>query len=158
MALERGMLAKIDRRLSAEMDQSLGNQMVRVPVSDALWSAWRRYCDLFEVSMGEAIGGLIATELRSVIDRSGRTVSEMVDEFLQKEAERLEALDERQRHLDSQADALRRKERALVERERAQYISPRRSPQNTGHFGVDRNEPCPCGSSLKYKRCHGRPS
>jgi preprotein translocase subunit SecA len=21
---------------------------------------------------------------------------------------------------------------------------------------VGRNEPCPCGSGLKYKRCHGR--
>ena len=23
---------------------------------------------------------------------------------------------------------------------------------------VGRNEPCPCGSGLKYKHCHGRPS
>lgn len=24
--------------------------------------------------------------------------------------------------------------------------------------GVERNDPCPCGSGLKYKRCHGSPS
>lgn len=23
--------------------------------------------------------------------------------------------------------------------------------------GKDRNKPCPCGSGLKYKKCHGRP-
>jgi preprotein translocase subunit SecA len=32
----------------------------------------------------------------------------------------------------------------------------------TGKYGerrvvkVGRNDPCPCGSGLKYKRCHGR--
>ncbi|HIE9287923.1 TPA: SEC-C metal-binding domain-containing protein [Klebsiella variicola subsp. variicola] len=26
----------------------------------------------------------------------------------------------------------------------------------TRFFGaVDRNEPCPCGSGVKYKKCHG---
>jgi preprotein translocase subunit SecA len=24
------------------------------------------------------------------------------------------------------------------------------------HRKIGRNEPCPCGSGLKYKRCHGR--
>jgi preprotein translocase subunit SecA len=34
------------------------------------------------------------------------------------------------------------------------------APDNGGvvadRHKVGRNEPCPCGSGLKYKRCHGR--
>jgi preprotein translocase subunit SecA len=40
-------------------------------------------------------------------------------------------------------------------------VSGSASPGNGGgavetHGKVGRNEPCPCGSGLKYKRCHGR--
>ena len=32
-----------------------------------------------------------------------------------------------------------------------------RDPQDPSTWGkVGRNEPCPCGSGKKYKRCHGR--
>ena len=31
------------------------------------------------------------------------------------------------------------------------------APQKVKQFGkVGRNKPCPCGSGLKYKKCHGR--
>jgi preprotein translocase subunit SecA len=30
---------------------------------------------------------------------------------------------------------------------------PRRAPQNEPKVG--RNDPCPCGSGKKYKKCHG---
>lgn len=33
----------------------------------------------------------------------------------------------------------------------AQLRAPARATQEVG-----RNEPCPCGSGMKYKRCHGR--
>jgi len=26
-----------------------------------------------------------------------------------------------------------------------------------GHEKIGRNAPCPCGSGLKFKKCHGRP-
>lgn len=156
LVLDRGMLAKVDRRLFAEMDRSSGSQMVRVPVSDALWSAWRRYCELLEVSMGEAIGALIAAELRSLVETEGRTVSEMVEEISQKAMERSEALDRGQRQLDAHAEALNRRERALRAREQGlQRVSRPGSPP-PARVSVGRNEPCPCGSGLKYKRCHGR--
>ena len=45
MGLGRGTLARIDRRLFAEFDDSGGVQLVKVPVSDAVWSTWKRYCD-----------------------------------------------------------------------------------------------------------------
>lgn len=37
----------------------------------------------------------------------------------------------------------------------------RRAPQGAGGIGhhlggIGRNDPCPCGSGLKFKRCHGR--
>ena len=34
---------------------------------------------------------------------------------------------------------------------------PRRDPNDPSSWGrVGRNEPCPCGSGLKYKHCHGK--
>jgi hypothetical protein len=44
MDLDRDTLAKIDRRLLSRLGHHEGYQMVRVPVSEAMWSAWRRYC------------------------------------------------------------------------------------------------------------------
>ncbi len=42
MGLDRNAPARIDRRLLAELDGDGGVQMVKVPVSDAVWSVWRR--------------------------------------------------------------------------------------------------------------------
>ena len=63
MALDRGMLARIDRRVFTELDHYDGVQVVKVPVSDAVWSSWRRYCDVLDVTMGQAVAGLISHEL-----------------------------------------------------------------------------------------------
>lgn len=95
MALDRGVLAEVDRRLFAEIDDNPGCQMVRVPVSDAIWSSWRRYCELVDLSMGEAIAVLISAELTSVVKADGRTVSEMIEEILHKAEQRSAALDAR---------------------------------------------------------------
>ena len=157
MALDRGMLARVDRRLFAEIDDNPATKMVRVPVSDAVWSSWRRYCELIDMSMGEAIAVLISAELTSVVEANGRTVSEMIEEILHKAEQRSAALDARQRELDDQTEALGRRQRALKERER---MLQRLSGPNTRasvSVSVGRNEGCPCGSGLKYKRCHGRP-
>jgi uncharacterized protein YecA (UPF0149 family) len=57
------------------------------------------------------------------------------------------ALDARQRRLDEREQSLRASERLLHARTR---------PLNTTHrANVGRNDPCPCGSGYKYKRCHG---
>ena len=45
--------------------------MVKVPVSDATWSTWRRYCDVVEVTMGQGIAGLVVHELATVVDQGG---------------------------------------------------------------------------------------
>jgi hypothetical protein len=40
--------------------------MVRVPVSSATWSTWKRYCAAAGISMGRAIAALIDRELANV--------------------------------------------------------------------------------------------
>jgi len=68
MASDRGRLAKIDRRLLAELDHGVRSQTVKVPLSDAAWSTWRRYCAVAGLTMGEGIAGLIGSELAAVVD------------------------------------------------------------------------------------------
>lgn len=72
MDLDRGALARMDRKLLAGLDRSKTFRMVRMPVSDAKWSTWRRYCEAAGVSMGRAIVTLIDGELMRVFgDSSG---------------------------------------------------------------------------------------
>ena len=45
---------------------------------------------------------------------------------------------------------------AIVTPSRAQAAEGR-NPEDPSTWGrVGRNEPCPCGSGLKYKHCHGK--
>ncbi len=59
MDLDRDALANLDRRLLAGLDREERFQMVRVPVSPAKWSTWKRYCGAAGISMGRAIAALI---------------------------------------------------------------------------------------------------
>ena len=68
MTVDRRLLAKVDRRLLSEMDHADGVQLVKVPVSDAVWSTWRRYCDAVGISMGRGLAVLLHHELASVVD------------------------------------------------------------------------------------------
>ena len=45
MTLNRQTLAKIDKQILSQMDHDEGVQLVKVPVSEAVWSTWRRYCE-----------------------------------------------------------------------------------------------------------------
>ncbi len=51
MGLDRNALARIDRRLLAELDDHNAGQMVKVPISEALWSARRRNCNAVGMTM-----------------------------------------------------------------------------------------------------------
>jgi hypothetical protein len=42
MTLDRGVLAKIDRRIFAELGHDVTSLAVKVPLSDSEWSTWRR--------------------------------------------------------------------------------------------------------------------
>jgi hypothetical protein len=68
MELDRGTMASIDRRMLAGLGHVERYWMVRVPVSEAVWPTWRRYCRAVGVAMGRGLAGLIANELGIVVD------------------------------------------------------------------------------------------
>ena len=152
MTLDRGILAKIDRRILSELDHSSGMQLVKVPLSDAEWSTWRRYCDVVGVTMGQGIAGLIVYELGTVVGRDGNDGSVFGAEMEQRLATRTEDLDARERRLNEREQALRASEQRLRTDER--LLRTKRAPLASAPK-IGRNERCPCGSGLKYKRCHG---
>ena len=146
--LDRGALAKIDRRILSGLGRVEAYRMVRVPVSAATWSTWRRYCAAVGMSMGRGIAGLIAHELGTVAvqDTDGGAVFAV--ELQRQLVERSEDLDARASRLDERERSLRASERRLRART-TPFVSSAR-------VKVGRNEPCPCGSGFKYKHCHGR--
>lgn len=166
MALDRGKLANVDRRLLAELDRRDDWQPVKVPASGATWSAWKRYCDVVGLSMGRAIAALIDLEMASVVDDDVEAHGVVI-------AERNRMLDVRTRGLDEKEAALVRREERFgfhstptpAELERmADQIEPADpgcvSQDVSDGFdpsilvGVGRNERCPCDSGLKFKKCH----
>jgi len=148
--LDRGVLARIDRRVLSGLGHEEVYQMVRVPVSAALWSTWRRYCEALGVSMGRAVSGLIAHELRTVVgvtvESEGRFTAELDGHLLQRE----QALDAQQLRLEDWQQRLEAAERRL-----RVMVRPIDAAARGGRVG--RNERCPCGSGVKYKHCHGGP-
>ena len=147
MDLDRGTLAKIDRRVLSGLGHDERYQMVRVPASKAVWSTWKRYCGALGISMGRAITALVENELNSVIDGAGGRpifVTELEDRLDRRQS----ALDARERRLEVRENWLKES----ADRIRAAPALPRLS---TVGVKVGRNDPCPCGSGIKYKRCHG---
>ena len=147
MDLDRGRLGAIDRKVFAGLGPNERYWMVRVPVSEAVWSMWRRCCQAVGVSMGRGIVGLIANELGTVADPDADGGSVFAAEMQRRLVVRAEELDVRERRLDERERSLRASERRL--RARATPLA------SSAHGKVGRNEPCPCGSGFKYKRCHG---
>ncbi|MCZ7532823.1 MAG: SEC-C metal-binding domain-containing protein [Acidimicrobiia bacterium] len=152
MTLDRGTLAKIDRRVFAEFDQSGGMQLVKVPVSEAVWSTWKRYCSVVGVTMGQGIAGLVVHELETVVDRDGDHGSVLGVEMERRLATRAEDLDARELRLNERERLLRASMERLRTAERLLQVA-QSPPASTAKIG--RNERCPCGSGLKYKHCHG---
>lgn len=66
MDLDRGTLAKIDRRILAALGGDDAYRIVRVPISEVTWSIWKRYCAALGLSMGRGIAGLISQELETI--------------------------------------------------------------------------------------------
>jgi hypothetical protein len=164
MDLDKGTLARIDRKLLARLDGGEAYRTLRVPATGAKWSTWERYCDSVEISMGRAVAALIDRELLSVF---GEHTSGEWPVFAQQAAEELASREaeivarERQVDIDEaqmceESERLRRWEHELEAREqRAEAASKRFSSTSTARTKIGRNERCPCGSGLKYKHCHG---
>ena len=148
MGLDRGTLARIDRRLLTEFDHSGGVQLVKVPASDAVWSTWRRYCDAVDVTMGAGIAALMQHELEMVVG-DGPEDAVVLVEALAGRSDRLE-----RRVVDLEAELASRERELTLKRQRLEDLE--RRPVWSGDIRkVGRNDPCPCGSGVKYKRCHG---
>ncbi len=162
MGLDRGVLARIDRRLLAGLGQDEIWRMVRVPTTPAMWSTWKRCCETVGVSMGRAIAILIGYELAGVIDGEPADVSGVAvragEELARREAE----IARREQELTATEARLGVWEVELRRRQRDVEARQRRTVSSTlvgGSWGrVGRNELCPCGSGRKYKRCHGVPT
>lgn len=146
MTLDRGVLASIDRRVFAEFEHGAGLQLVKVPLSDAVWSTWRRYCTAVGVTMGGGIAHLVVHELGSVIRTVDQPGPVLAQDLEHRFADRAAELDARDRRLNEREQSIRASEQSL--RVRAAIHEP------SAPMRVGRNDPCPCGSGLKYKRCH----
>jgi len=167
MSLDRGVLARIDRKLLAGLGQDESYRMIRVPVTAAKWLTWKRYCDSAGISMGRAIVALIDQELRGVLgDHRGTEEPVFAQRAEQEQASREAAIAIRERALRTYEDRLRARTEHLrrwedeleareIRAEQAARLEARRrdNPTKTG-----RNDRCPCGSGLKYKHCHGLPA
>ncbi len=166
MDLDRGELARIDRKLLASLGRDETYRMVRVPVSPAKWSTWKRYCDSAGISMGRAIVALIDRELATAFDDLGADVSPVLAQRAREQLARREAAAasrERaaasaEKRLSSRSEQLGRWELELEERERRVELALQLVAQRQDAAPkVGRNERCPCGSGRKYKHCHGLP-
>ena len=163
MDLDRGALANLDRRLLAEFDREEQFQMVRVPVSPAKWSTWKRYCGAVGISMGRAIVVLIHNELASVAEASVEDSPVLAQRVREQLACREAEVASREREVVSAEERLRGSSEQLRRREaelqtlaqRVELASKLAAQRSDSTPKVGRNERCPCGSGLKYKYCHG---
>jgi hypothetical protein len=164
MNLDRGTLARIDRKVVSGLGHDEVCRTVRVSAAEATWSTWKRYCDAAGISMGRAVMALISNELRAVVDEpvgdGGPVFAELTEERLRfREAQiatREEAVGAAEKRLSERTKWLRNQESELTALEgpirdtSAQVVNPA-EPRNK----VGRNERCPCQSGRKYKHCHG---
>ena len=164
MDLDRGTLARIDRKLLAGLGNDETLRTLRVPATAAKWATWKRYCDSAGISMGRAVAMLMDRELLSVF---GEHTAGEWPLFAQQATEKLEnreaKIEAREHKVDTdearmreRSERLRRWEDELEAREQqAEFASKIASRHSTDHAKIGRNDRCPCGSGLKYKRCHG---
>jgi hypothetical protein len=164
MDLDRGTLARIDRKVVSGLGHDEVYRTVRVSATEATWSTWKRYCDAAGISMGRAIMELIGNELRTVIvepiEDEGPVFAGLTEQLLQSReaqlAARERAVDEAEERLTEWTKRLRAREVELKRFERQARDTSGHSVRPTEpRRKVGRNERCPCQSGLKYKHCHG---
>ncbi len=171
MGLEPRILAKIDNRLRSELKSRKSSLTARVPVSEAQWAVWKRYCDMVGVSVGGGLAVLVDHELALVVEEEVETLTESVKareaavtareieladreqavarreracEFWERQLEaKRRRLDQQQQQLESQRQAF---EMMTVA---SQPRTPIRARSKPG-----RNDLCWCDSGKKYKHCH----
>ena len=150
MTLNRQTLAKIDKQILSQMDHDEGVQLVKVPVSEAVWSTWRRYCEAVGIPMGRALAVLLHQELAALVDEDLDRTGTMLGE-----REALVAAGEAALAVREREAATREKALAIREQRLAAQAKPTAAPLTVPVAKLGRNDLCRCGSGLKYKRCHG---
>ena len=154
MTLNRQTLAKIDKQILSQMDHDEGVQLVKVPVSEAVWSTWRRYCEAVGIPMGRALALLLHQELASLVDEDLNRTATLLGEREALVAAGEADLALREREVDTREKALAIREQSLgTQAAKASALTPRAPVPKLG-----RNELCWCGSGKKFKYCHGRSS
>ncbi len=166
MDTDRGILARIDRKILAGLWDDEALRTLRVPATAAKWATWKRYCDSVGISMGRAVTMLIDRELISVL---GDTTGNELPVFAQRASDQLAVREARivvrEREVDTRevrmrvwSEGVRRREDELKVRElHAETASTLESRRTTARTKIGRNECCPCGSGRKHKHCHGLP-
>ena len=138
MTLNRQTLAKIDKQILSQMDHGEGVQLVKVPVSEAVWSTWRRYCEAVGIPMGRALAVLLHQELASVVDEDLDRTGTM--------------LGEREALVAAGEAALAVREREVATREKALAIREQRIAAQTKPSAAHSQCPWP---SLDATSCAG---
>ena len=151
MTLNRQTLAKIDKQILSQMDHDEGVQLVKVPVSEAVWSTWRRYCEAVGIPMGRALAVLLHQELASLVDEDLDGTGTMLGE-----REALVAAGEAAMAVREREAATREKALAIREQRLAAQTNALATPPMAPVPKLGRNELCWCGSGKKFKYCHGR--
>jgi preprotein translocase subunit SecA len=103
--------------------------------------------------MGRALAILLHQELASVVDEGVESEAELLGDRARRLNEREAALDDRERNLEQREGRIVSggKPAATVQVESKLHpLEPAGVVPRAG-----RNDLCPCGSGLKYKRCHG---
>ncbi|HDH25206.1 MAG TPA: hypothetical protein ENH00_03290 [Actinobacteria bacterium] len=156
MDIDRGSLARIDRRLLTGLGDDEALRTVRVPVTGAKRSTWKRYCDAAGVSMGRAVAMLMDREVLSVFGEHTGGVwpvfAQQVVEALSNRGARLEGreriVDTDEARMRERSERLRRWEDELEAREsRAEFASKIASRHSTNHAKIRRNERCPANQA-----------
>ena len=146
MDLDRGTLARIDRRILSGIGTNERYQIVRASISAAMWSTWKRHCAAVRVSMGRGVAGLIAHELGTVIAQDEDDGSVFAAELRRNLGAQVTNLDAGERRIIEWERAFRGFERRLRAMDRRIQIeqSPLTSTSKAG-----RNEPRPWGANIK---------
>ena len=158
MSLDRGTLAKIDRRLFSELDHRSGVQLVKVPVSDATWSTWRRYCDAVGVTMGRGLAVLHEHELAKAVDVDLDEVRSLLEKREAELAAGEVAVAESEKELAVREGRVAHRERMAAADEARQTGPQQHESPGPPVRKMGRNQPCWCGSGKKFKYCHDRPA
>ena len=146
MTLNRQTLAKIDKQILSQLDHELGVQLVKVPVSDAVWSTWRRYCEAALIPMGRALAVLLHQELASLVEKDLDGTGTMLGEREALVAAGEAAVAGREREVATREKAL-----AIREQRLAAQTKPTAAPLTVPVAKLGRNELCWCGSGKKVQ-------